>query len=294
MAVLGALPILAVRAQAQSGDRVMDGVSFVGAIRGLDAQDLAGLTLFFGALIFAVVTAVLLVRTRERLRVETVRARAEVAARDGEIDRLYGLLLAEPPVIVAWSRGAAPQIIGNPATIAPDIAPERLMSFAAWLRPEQASRLDAVVDRLLTRGEAFSISLTTAAGRYVSAEGRAIGGSATLRLHDVSGLRKEVAELTYRLQGQQPDAGGPPTLLEALPSPVWTRDPGGRLTFVNPAFARAAGAADATSAGANGCELLDLSPRAETKRQRTPDSVYSDRTLTTVPGPRRVFARAET
>ena len=252
MAVLAALPILAVPAQAQSGDHLMDGVSLVEAIRGLDAQDLAGLTLFFGALIFAVVTAVLLVRTRERLRVETVRARAEVAARDGEIDRLYGLLLAEPQVIVAWSRGAAPQIIGNPATIAPDIAPERLMSFAAWLRPEQASRLDSVVDRLLTRGEAFSIALTTAAGRYVSAEGRAIGGSATLRFHDVSGLKKEIAELTVRLQRQQADADAQRALLEALPSPVWTRDASGRLTFVNPVFARAAGAADPASAMANG------------------------------------------
>src|SRR5262249_23576631 len=128
-----ALSLLAVPAQAQSGDPVAHGLVYVETIRGLDAQALAGLTLFFGALIFAVVTAVLLVRTRERLRFERVRGRADVAALHGEIDRLYGLLLAEPQVIVAWSRGAAPQIIGDPATIVPEIAPERLMSFAAWL-----------------------------------------------------------------------------------------------------------------------------------------------------------------
>jgi signal transduction histidine kinase len=289
MAVLAALPILAVPAQAQSGDRLMDGVSLVEAIRGLDAQQLAGLTLFFGALIFAVVTAVLLVRTRERLRVERVRARAEVAARDDEIDKLYGLLLAEPQVIVAWSRGAAPQIIGNPATIAPDIAPERLMSFAAWLRPEQASGLNSVVDRLLTRGEAFSISLTTAAGRHVSAEGRAIGGSATLRFHDVSGLKKEIAELTVRLQRQQADADAQRALLEALPSPVWTRDPGGRLTFVNPAFARAVGATDPASAVATGCELLASTVRAEIERKHTRGSAYSGRAAVNVGDMRRVF-----
>src|SRR6266851_4395888 len=289
MAVLATLPSLAVPAQAQSGDPLTDSLSFMEAIRGLDAQELAGLTVFLGALSFAVVTAVWLVRTRERLRVERVRARAEVAARDSEIDRLYGLLLAEPQVIVAWSRSAAPQIIGNPASIAPDIAPERLMSFAAWLRPEQASGLDSVVDRLLTRGEAFSISLTTAAGRYVSVEGRAIGGSATLRFHDVSGLKKEIAELTFRLQMQQADADAQRALLEALPSPVWTRDPGGRLTFVNPAFARAVGAADPASAMANGCELLDLSARAEIERQRSRGSVYSGRAATNVGDMRRVF-----
>jgi signal transduction histidine kinase len=289
IAVLAALSILAAPARAQSGEALARGLSVVEAIRGLDAQGLAGLTLAFGALIFAVVTAILLMRTRERLRVERARARAEMAARDGEIDRLYGLLLAEPQVIVAWGRDAAPEIIGDPATIAPEIAPERLMSFAAWLRLEQAALLDTALKRLLRRGEGFSISLTTAAGRYVAAEGRAIGGSATLRLQDVSGLRKEIAELTCRLQRQRADADAQRAILEALPSPVWTRDAGGRLTFVNPAFARAVGAADPTGAVADGCELLDLSARAEIERRRARGGACSGRAVIDVGGARRVF-----
>jgi signal transduction histidine kinase len=293
LAVLAALSILAAPARAQGGDPLVRGLAYVETIRGLDAQALAGLTLLFGALIFAVVTAVLLVRIRERLRVERARARAEVATRDGEIDRLYGLLLAEPQVIVAWSRGAAPEIIGDPATIAPEIAPKRLMSFAAWLRPDQALALDSLVERLLTWGEGFSILLTTAAGRHVSAEGRAIGGSATLRLHDVGGLKKEIAELTHRLQRQQAEADAQRALLEALPCPVWTRDPDGRLTFVNQAFARAVGAADAASAVANGCELLDVSVRAEIERQRTRGSAYSDHAVS-VSGTHSIFDVFET
>jgi signal transduction histidine kinase len=294
MAVLAALPILAAPARAQGGDPLVRGLAYVETIRGLDAQALAGLTLFFGALIFAVVTAVLLVRTRERLRVERARARAEVAILDGEIDRLYGLLLAEPQVIVAWIRGAAPEIIGDPATIAPEITPKRLMSFAAWLRPEQALLLNSMVERLLTRGEGFSVLLTTAAGRHVSAEGRAIGGSATLRLHDVSGLKKEIAELTYHLQRQQAEADAQRDLLEALPSPVWMRDSGGRLTFVNQAFARAVGAADPASAMADGCELLDVSARGEIERQRAHGSAYSGRAAINVSGARRVLDVFET
>jgi signal transduction histidine kinase len=294
MAALAVLPILATPAWAQSGDALARGLSFVEAVRGLDAQGLAGLTLAFGATIFAVVTAVLLVRTRERLRVERSRARAEVAARDGEIDRLYGLLLAEPQVIVAWSRSSAPEIIGDPATIAPEIAPERLMSFASWLRPEPASHLKSMIGRLLTRGEAFSIPLTTVAGRHVVAEGRAIGGSATLRLQNVSGLRKEIAELTYRLQSQQADADAQRALLEALPSPVWTRDAGGRLTFVNPAFARAVGAVDATRAVADGCELLDGRTRAEIARHRSRDGASSGCVTIDVGGMRRLFEVFET
>jgi signal transduction histidine kinase len=294
MAVFAALTILAAPARAQSGEALARGFSLVEAMRALDAQGLAGVTLALGALIFAVVTAVLLVRTRERLRIERARARAAVAARDGEIDRLYALLLAEPQVIVAWSRGAAPELIGDPATFAPDIAPERLMSFAAWLRPEHASLLDSAVKRLLRRGEGFSISLTTAAGRLVSAEGRAIGGSATLRLKDVSGLRREIAELTRRLQRQQAGVDAQRALLEALPSPVWTRDAGGRLTFVNPAFARAVGATDPTRAVADGRELLDLSTRAEIERRRARGVASSSRAVIDVADARCVFDVFET
>jgi len=276
MAVLTAMPIFVAPVQAQQGDPLALGRSYLEAARSLDSQEVAGLTLVFGALIFAVVTAVMLVRTRERLRVELTRARADVAALDGEIDRLYGLLLAEPQVIVAWGRGATPEIIGDPKMIASDLTADRIMIFTAWLRPEQAFLLDSLVERLLTSGEGFSISLTTAAGRYVAAEGHVIGGSAMLRLGDVSGLRKEIAELTHRLQRQQADVDTQRALLEALPYPVWTRDAGGRITFVNPDFARAVGAADPAAAVAGGRELRD-------------GGTQSGRVVTHVAGMRRIF-----
>ena len=288
-AVFATVPILAVPARAQGGDPLVRGLAYVDTIRGLDAQALAGLTLFFGALIFAVVTAILLVRTRERLRVERARARSEVAALNSEIDRLYSLLLAEPQVIVAWSRATSPQIIGDPANIAPEMAPGRLMSFGAWLRREQASLLNSKIERLLRCGEGFSILLTTATGRYVSAEGRAIGGTATLQLRDVSGLKKEIAELARRLQSQHADAEAQRALLEALPSPVWTRDAGGRLTFVNPAYARIVGAADPRRAVANGHELLDSTVGAEIERERSRGSAYSGRAAINIEGMRRTF-----
>src|SRR5580704_16660734 len=293
-AALGTLPCLTGRAFAQDGGRLASGLPIVEAVRNLDEHQLAGLALFFGVLIFAVVTAIMLVRTRERLRVERARARAEAAAFDGEIDRLYGLLLAEPQVIVAWNRGAAPEIIGDPSIIAPELAADRVMTYAAWLRPEQALLLDSAVERLLTRGEGFSISLTSASGRYLTAEGRAIGGSAVLRLSDVSGLKKELAELTHRLAKQQADADAQRALIDALPSPVWTRDTGGRLAVVNPAFASAVEAGDAAGAVASGRELLDSGTREEIARCRAGGTAYSGRTAVIVAGSRRIFDIFET
>ncbi len=88
---------------AAEGDPISLGLAYVEAIKSLDQHELAGLALFIGVLIFAVVSAVLLVRTYERLGAQRARTDAEVAALAGEIDRLYDLLLSEPQVVVAWN-----------------------------------------------------------------------------------------------------------------------------------------------------------------------------------------------
>ena len=121
--------MLATATRAQDTTSSIPGLAYVEAIWALDEHQLAGLALFFGVLFFAVVTAIMLVRTRERLRDERARSRAEVASLDGEIDRLYGLLLAEPQVIIAWNRGAAPEVIGDPSIVAPKVTRGRSISF---------------------------------------------------------------------------------------------------------------------------------------------------------------------
>jgi signal transduction histidine kinase len=290
---------LATPTQAQSSGPLVRTIAYastvhVEAIRRLDVLALAGLTMFFGALIFATVTAVLLIRTRERLRLERERARAEAATLDAEIDRLYALLQIEPQVIISWEPGAKPVVIGDPASVTPEIAPNHLMSFATWLRSDQAPLLQSAVTRLFTRGEGFSMAVTTAAGRCVAVEGRAIGGSAMLRFHDASNLRKEIAELTSRLMQQQTEAEAQRSLLEAMPSPVWIRDATGRLSFVNAAFARAAGAAAPANAIAKGQELLHLDTREDAARQRANGQAWSGSAAASIDGRRCTFEVFET
>jgi signal transduction histidine kinase len=198
-----------------SGPRVL-AMSYVEAIRNVDARELAGLALFFGVVLFAVVTAVMLVRTRERLRLADKSGRAAAACFEAEIDRLYGLLLAEPRVIVVWDRAADPEIIGDPAIIAPELSADGLTSYAAWLRPDEAVALGSAVARLIDRGESFSISVMTASGRYVTAEGRAIGGCAVLKLAEVSGSRKEFVELSRRYHRLQVDTEAQRSEAQAL------------------------------------------------------------------------------
>lgn len=295
LSVIIGLSVLAVPAPAHSRDPLAHGMAYAsvvhaGAVGSLDVLELAALTLIIGAVIFAALTAVLLVRTHERLRLERARGRVERASLDAEIDRLYALLQAEPQVIVAWGRDARPTIIGDPSAVSPEIAPNHLMSFATWLKPDDACLLQAAVHRLFSRGEAFSLPVTTGAGRHVAVEGRAVGGNAILRFCDVGGLRREVAALTARLQERQAEAEAQRALLDALPAPVWIRDASGRLTFVNAAYARAAGVADPASAVNQGRELLDAGARADAGQKRAAGRAWTGRVTTVnITGARCVF-----
>ncbi len=145
-----------------------------------------------------------------------------------EIDRAYALLLSEPQIVVAWAAAAdEPQILGDTSLITPAATPHRVLAFGTWLGAEEAGAMEHAVDALRARGEGFCMTLASLSGRPIEAEGRAIGGSAVLRLRDVSGLRRELAELSAHHRKMLDDVDSLRALIETLPAPVWARDGGG-------------------------------------------------------------------
>src|ERR1700726_673456 len=117
--------------------------AYVFAVSKIDRHEIAGLALTLGILCFAVVTAIMLVRTRRRL------AETEAAARDQAItlraraDRANALLQSEPQVVIAWSTtDEEPEIIGDPGLVTDMVtslaAPDHVLVFGSWLAPEQA------------------------------------------------------------------------------------------------------------------------------------------------------------
>ena len=129
--------------------------------------------------------------------------------------------------------------------------------------------MEQAVEALRTRGEAFSMAFTTLAGRPIEAQGRAIAGRAVLRLKDASGIKRELLALAGRHETLLNEVASLRALIERLPSPVWTRDAAGRLTFVNAAYARAVEAQDAADAVERNLELLDSAARDSIARART-------------------------
>jgi signal transduction histidine kinase len=259
------------------------------ADRVIDWHDIAILVPTLGLILFAVVTAILLVRTRARSAHLEGSSHDEIAALRDRLDRANALLLSEPQVLVDWPAASdEPNIDGDPELLG--VAERhRVLAFGSWLEPAQASEMERAVEALRARGEAFAMTLITLGGHPIEAQGRAIGGRAVLRLKDASLVTRELVELSDRHQKLLTEITSLRTLIETLPSPAWTRDAVGRLTFVNSAYVRAVEAKDATDAVDRNLELLDSAARETITRMRRNGGAYSGRLPAIVAGARRSF-----
>ncbi|HTK13641.1 MAG TPA: PAS-domain containing protein [Xanthobacteraceae bacterium] len=264
--------------------------AYAEAFSNLDRHEYAALGLTLGVLLFAVVTAITLVRTRARAARDAAIARDEIGTLRADIDRANTLLRSEPQIIVAWqAAGNEPEIIGETVLVAPATAPHRVLAFGTWLDAEQAHFMERAVDRLREHGESLSVTLKTLSGRSIEAEGRAIGGRAVLRLRDVQGVKRDLSDLTSRYTKLLSEVDSLRAVIEAAPFPIWTRDHAGRLTFVNSAYAQAVEARDGSDATARELELLGSQVREEMARAHFAEMPFEARVPAIVAGARRTF-----
>jgi signal transduction histidine kinase len=264
--------------------------AYLDAFAELSNSEIAAAVLTLGVLLFAVVTAIMLVSTRLRASTADAASRDEITALKTERDRFNALLMSEPQILVSWAAADnEPEILGDTTLVTSASMPQRALAFGSWLEPDKAQAMEHAVDALRADGEGFSMQLMTLAGRAVEADGRAIGGRAVLRLRDASGLKRELAEINARHEKLVSDTESLRILIDALPSPVWARDISGALTFVNPAYARAVDAKDAGDALTRSVELLTRVTRDEASRARATGKNYVARTPAIAAGSRRNF-----
>lgn len=258
--------------------------------RALNRQDITSLALTLGILIFAVTTAIALVRSRARAANDQANAKREIARLRSEADRMTALLLSEPQVVVIW-RGAnsEPAILGDVAGISGAESARRILAFGSWLGAEPAAAMEAAVDALRQRGEAFGFALVTPRGRHIESEGRPVGGVAVLRLRDVTGAKRDHAALTVQYRQLESEIEQIKNLLEAMPAPIWIRGSEGKLIYTNRAYATAVDAATPTDATTKSIELLDQPLRAEIVRHRAEKRPFHRRVSAIVAGARRTL-----
>jgi signal transduction histidine kinase len=260
----------------------------------MNHQEIAALTTSFALLGFSVVAAILLMRHRVRAARNEARLRTDIQALQSEADRFRALLFAEPQILISWAAGDnRPQISGDTSLLLPQDSqhrsPQRILAFGTWLPPEPALQMDHAVDALREAGEGFLLNLATSNGHAVEAMGRAIGGQAIVRIRELNGLRRELAETNLRHKALLEETEMLRGFAAAAPWPIWAKHAKGGLAYANAAYARAADAASATDAIGRDVELLDSGDRNDMVRALSGAAAFAARLPIVVGGERRIY-----
>ena len=137
-------------------------------------------------------------RTRRRLDDTEAAARDESHRGTGAVDRAYALLLSEPQIIVDWAAASdEPEIIGDPSLVTAPIRRTACSPSAPGSSPTRRRDMERAVDALRARGAGFAMTRHDARRPHRSRpRAQIIGGRAILRLREVSGIKRELAELS--------------------------------------------------------------------------------------------------
>jgi signal transduction histidine kinase len=266
-------------------------ISLLSGVRGLNHQEFAALTTALALLGFSVVSAILLMHGRVRAAKIEAGLRSTVQALQIEADNFRALLFTEPQILISWAAGDdRPQISGDTLLVAaPDSQPQRVLAFGTWLPPEPARQMDHAVDALRESGESFLLNLTSSNGRAFEAMGRAVGGQAIVRIRELAGLRRELAETHLRHQTLVEETEMLRGFATAAPWPIWATDARGRLSFANNAYARATETENPSHAISRDVGLLDSADRHEMDRALASEGAFAARLPIVIGGERRSY-----
>jgi signal transduction histidine kinase len=269
-------------------------VDAISAFFDFNRQEIAVLATALALLGFSVVAAILLMRTRVRAAMSEARLRSDIQDLQFQADRFRALLFAEPQILISWAAGDnRPQISGDTSLLMPQDSqsyqPQRILAFGTWLPPEPALQMDHAVDVLREAGEGFLLNLTTSNGHFVEAMGRAIGGQALVRIRELSGLRRELAETNLRHKALSEETEILRGFAAAAPWPIWAKHAKDGLSYANPAYARATEAAGVEDAIERNLELLDSDDRRDMNRALNTTAAFNARLPIVVGGERRFY-----
>jgi signal transduction histidine kinase len=262
----------------------------ISAVFDFNRQEVAVLTTALALLGFSVVAAILLMHHRVRAARAEGKLRSDIRDLQVQVDSYRALLFAEPQILISWDAGGnRPRILGDTSLLLSQDSPQRILAFGSWLPPEAALQIGHAVDALREAGEGFFFNLTTTNGQAVEATGRAIGGQAVVRIRELSGLRRELAETNLRLKGLLEETEMLRGFAAALPWPIWAKSAKGGLVYVNTAYAQATEAGSVADAVERGLELLDSGDRASLERALNSNTAFKARLPIVARGERRIY-----
>ncbi len=258
---------------------------------GSEVSDLLIIAIVTGVIFAAAGAAILFLRTAARARASEARSGDAIKALRQELEVAQSIVMAEPQVLVAFEADGTPRLVNHQldAKLGVPAKLRNLLRFASWLERGGAASLDARIKELQSTGRPFELTLKTLAGPHIEAEGRASGSGYYLKLRDLAGRRVELANLLRQQRTANEELATQRALLEALPMPVWFRDPEGKLIWVNRAYVSAVEATRADEVVEQQRELLEARQRRAAETALASGDTFRKRLQTVVAGERRSF-----
>ena len=170
---------------------------------------------------------------------------------------------------------------------------QRIIDYPSWLEPGAAAQVEEAAERLLSHGDAFSITAATLRGRHLEISGRPVSGNAVMRIRNASGDRLQLAQMGERIGQAESASAGLRSALESAAILAWQRDLEGRLIWCNAPYVLAVEAPDDKAAVDRGAELFDPAQRLEAAAALREAGIWKRRASAVVNGARRSFEAAE-
>ena len=250
------------------------------------------LSMFVGVMGAALLSAVWLIRERARTARENLDLRAKVSDLGMALQRSEALLNTRDQKTVVWmGDNARPNIVGAlPAEAGVPEDRQGFLAFGRWLAPASAGPFDRAVSALREHGTPFDLVVEAQSGILLEVRGRRALGNTMLRFAALSEAQRAHARLKIDHQRLSEEHATVLGLLEAIPLPFWLRSAGGRLQWVNAAYAAAVEADTPSEAVRDEREFLASATRDEMARQHAAAAVFQDRVSTVIAGDRRIYA----
>lgn len=244
-----------------------------------------------GVLGAALLSAIALIRLRQRTAAENVALKSRVAELTNALARSETLLNLKDQRIVLWTgEGARPSVVGElSAESGAPLERSTFLAFGRWLTAKSAASLDRAIKALRVDGEPFELVLETREGLLLEAQGRKSALHAVVRFLSLSETQRQNARLKLEHQRILQDHQSLLDLAEVLETPMWLRDETGALKWVNQAYARAVDIASGDEVVTQQREFLPTNAREEIAKVHSVQSSFSARLATVVGGDRRAF-----
>ncbi len=261
------------------------------AIASIGTVEVIQLAVFVGVMGGALISAIVLIRERQRTAAENAQLRTRVADVNASLQRSEALLNLRDQRVVVWaSENKKPEIIGSLPldTGAPDDR-AAFLAFGRWLMPRSAAALEHGLAALREKGTGFELVAETQTGAPIEIHGRKSAAHALVRFVSLSETQRSQARLkleNQRLAAEHETLLG---LCNALNMPLWLRSADGRLKWVNRAYASAVEVADPDEAVRKEKEFLGRQSLDAIADQHKAHAVFEQTLSTVIEGDRRKF-----